>query len=483
MQFSVEENRAERATIDRKNFANGCAARSECPLKAGSVRERQCNERRGFDGTTHVWCLRVDGMQQESKTKPRHRNRGIFSLHTATVSTAMEEILKQFEEGEGLGKTEPFSHDDASQALNRFVEALRQALPFLEGEEKIDEPDDAINPHWLLNLVKTIPSELSSSQLARSVLDASHLKDEGQQQEALFNALGASEEAMNVLFQIAPNIPEIKRNIRYEDFGETAPAFSPVEYLDEEEMERQRLRQEAFDAAHVAALAKAEADSIAGSGGVGHTHSITRSSDVEAQKAARKAAKRATQALQRAKAAGAIIEESELLEVDASVMGHGGLMGQSQDQLRELQQMLLPEGSRKHYDQQGLPNGTEREENDAIGYERVTIPAPVLDASKLHPRLKIDDVIDQDCAIAFGGVDSLNPMQSTVFETAFNRRENMLVCAPTGAGKTNVAMLTLTAHFRDVGLIGSGEGSLDASQKVVYIAPMKVSFVSERYRL
>jgi activating signal cointegrator complex subunit 3 len=41
-------------------------------------------------------------------------------------------------------------------------------------------------------------------------------------------------------------------------------------------------------------------------------------------------------------------------------------------------------------------------------------------------------------------------------------------------GKTNVAMLALAAHFRDVGLLGSGErGSMDTGRKVVYIAPMK----------
>jgi activating signal cointegrator complex subunit 3 len=35
-------------------------------------------------------------------------------------------------------------------------------------------------------------------------------------------------------------------------------------------------------------------------------------------------------------------------------------------------------------------------------------------------------------------------------------------------------MLTLAAHFRDVGLIGRGERrSMDTGSKVVYIAPMK----------
>jgi activating signal cointegrator complex subunit 3 len=48
--------------------------------------------------------------------------------------------------------------------------------------------------------------------------------------------------------------------------------------------------------------------------------------------------------------------------------------------------------------------------------------------------------------------------------------ENMLVCAPTGAGKTNVAMLAL---LQLVGQHVEG-GVLDRSTlKAVYIAPMK----------
>jgi replicative superfamily II helicase len=41
------------------------------------------------------------------------------------------------------------------------------------------------------------------------------------------------------------------------------------------------------------------------------------------------------------------------------------------------------------------------------------------------------------------GTKRLNPMQSEVYEVAYKSAQNMLVCAPTGAGKTNVAMLTL----------------------------------------
>jgi replicative superfamily II helicase len=67
-------------------------------------------------------------------------------------------------------------------------------------------------------------------------------------------------------------------------------------------------------------------------------------------------------------------------------------------------------------------------------------------------------------------------MQSVVFHAAYNTRENLLICAPTGAGKTNVAMLTVVSHLRDVGLIGSSRYDNDivsSGKKIVYIAPMK----------
>lgn len=36
-----------------------------------------------------------------------------------------------------------------------------------------------------------------------------------------------------------------------------------------------------------------------------------------------------------------------------------------------------------------------------------------------------------------------------VFDIAYHTNENMLVCAPTGAGKTNVAMLTVVREIRN----------------------------------
>jgi DEAD/DEAH box helicase len=444
----------------------------------------------------------------------------------------MEAILRQYDEEyattnriggvlfEGGGTGGPAAdHDhhtksqDVADAIRRFAVALRDTLPLFtediqaqqQSDGGSDDDDDGINARWLLRTLQDVPTELGgTSQLAKTVWDACHLPAD-RQEEALFAALGASEEAMTALFQIFPHTTEIANNIMAHELGgavggksSNGEVYNSAALVftqeDPEELERQRLRQEAYDTAQVAAIAQAEVDALRPGGGSnsnslggGATHSIARSSELEAQKAARKAQKRAAQAMARAKAAGAIIDDEDFMSLGAhaaasnNTFGQGGLVGRSADDIASLQQSLLPEGSRKHYNDKGLPNGTERYDDDVIGYERVTIPPPRLDPSKLHARLRIDDVLDPDCAKAFAGTTSLNPMQSTVFDTAFHRRENMLVCAPTGAGKTNVAMLTVTAHFRDVGLIGNScggyasdsGGTLETGRKAIYIAPMK----------
>ena len=74
---------------------------------------------------------------------------------------------------------------------------------------------------------------------------------------------------------------------------------------------------------------------------------------------------------------------------------------------------------------------------------------------------------------AFAGFEKLNPVQSKVFPVAFCEFfENMLICAPTGAGKTNIAMLTIMNVVSQA--VDEPTGQIDLSQfKIVYIAPMK----------
>ncbi|CCW70800.1 unnamed protein product [Phytomonas sp. Hart1] len=78
------------------------------------------------------------------------------------------------------------------------------------------------------------------------------------------------------------------------------------------------------------------------------------------------------------------------------------------------------------------------------------------------------------CHDAFRGVPHLNPMQSRVFECAFHSDENMLICAPTGAGKTNVAMMAMLRLIQRClhGVEGDGRVGL-RELKMVYVAPMK----------
>ncbi|KAJ2829595.1 Pre-mRNA splicing [Coemansia erecta] len=107
------------------------------------------------------------------------------------------------------------------------------------------------------------------------------------------------------------------------------------------------------------------------------------------------------------------------------------------------------------------------------GYEEIRVPAP----EKLPPPGKDDALVELKSLpewthAAFTNVTELNRVQSRVYPAAFNSDENMLICAPTGAGKTNcaaLAMLRAIGQFRDE---ASGRIDVDAF-KMVYIAPMK----------
>ncbi|XP_078504501.1 activating signal cointegrator 1 complex subunit 3 [Lissotriton helveticus] len=115
-----------------------------------------------------------------------------------------------------------------------------------------------------------------------------------------------------------------------------------------------------------------------------------------------------------------------------------------------------------------LPEGIERENNKM--YELVQIPAtdPMPIGIQEKPVFVKD--LDEYGQMVFKGVKKLNRIQSIVYETAYNTNENMLICAPTGAGKTNIAMLTVLHEIRQN--IQQGVIKKDAF-KVVYVAPMK----------
>jgi hypothetical protein len=73
---------------------------------------------------------------------------------------------------------------------------------------------------------------------------------------------------------------------------------------------------------------------------------------------------------------------------------------------------------------------------------------------------------------AFDGYKSPNRIQSKLSNICLNSEENLLLCAPTGAGKTNVALLAI---LREIGKhIDPATGNIKADEfKCIYIAPMK----------
>ncbi|KDP36726.1 hypothetical protein JCGZ_08017 [Jatropha curcas] len=116
-----------------------------------------------------------------------------------------------------------------------------------------------------------------------------------------------------------------------------------------------------------------------------------------------------------------------------------------------------------------LPVGSFR--NPGKGYEEVHVPA--LKPRPLEPDerlVKISDMPDW-AQPAFKGMQQLNRVQSKVYETALFKADNILLCAPTGAGKTNVAVLTI---LQQIALNRNPDGSFNHSNyKIVYVAPMK----------
>lgn len=123
-----------------------------------------------------------------------------------------------------------------------------------------------------------------------------------------------------------------------------------------------------------------------------------------------------------------------------------------------------------------LPAGTVREMYD--GYEEVMVPPPNTPPPKAGERpvpIRSLPPLARGC---FPGYATLNRMQSVVQPIAMGTNENMLVCAPTGAGKTDVALMSiirvLQSHLKPGPSSHPSGVSVDKDKfKVVYVAPMK----------
>ncbi|KAI3923489.1 hypothetical protein MKW92_028346 [Papaver armeniacum] len=109
--------------------------------------------------------------------------------------------------------------------------------------------------------------------------------------------------------------------------------------------------------------------------------------------------------------------------------------------------------------------------NQCKGYQEVHVPASKPEPLSAGEELVKISVMPNWAQPAFDGMTQLNRVQSRVYETALFTAENLLLCAPTGAGKTNVAMLTI---LQQIALHRNADGSFDNNKyKIVYVAPMK----------
>ena len=121
-----------------------------------------------------------------------------------------------------------------------------------------------------------------------------------------------------------------------------------------------------------------------------------------------------------------------------------------------------------------LPQGSVKHQKK--GYDEVFIPS--LEPAPINPSelVPITD-IPEWARPPFHGLPSLNRVQSRLFRAAFYGADNMLICAPTGSGKTVCALLTM---LHEIGLNRLSNGEIDLNSfKIIYISPMK-SLVREQ---
>ncbi|KIJ93294.1 hypothetical protein K443DRAFT_112249 [Laccaria amethystina LaAM-08-1] len=147
-------------------------------------------------------------------------------------------------------------------------------------------------------------------------------------------------------------------------------------------------------------------------------------------------------------APGSIVQPKRTVDLDSMAFSQGG-------HLMSNKKCKLPDGSFKRAKK---------------GYEEIHVPPP-----KQKPTTEGEFVpitaLPAWAREAFT-VPKLNRVQSKVFPIAFGTDEPILLCAPTGAGKTNVAMLTILNELAKHRNEETGTFDLD-SFKIVYVAPMK----------
>ncbi|OAX40546.1 Sec63-domain-containing protein [Rhizopogon vinicolor AM-OR11-026] len=147
-------------------------------------------------------------------------------------------------------------------------------------------------------------------------------------------------------------------------------------------------------------------------------------------------------------APGSTVQPKRMVDLESMAFSQGG-------HLMSNKKCKLPEGSFKRARK---------------GYEEIHVPAPQKKQGGEDELVPVT-ALPEWSRKAFT-VPKLNRVQSKLYPIAFGTDEPLLLCAPTGAGKTNVAMLTILNEMSKYRDEATGEFALD-DFKIVYIAPMK----------
>mmetsp|Transcript_15719 Transcript_15719/g.29656 ORF Transcript_15719/g.29656 Transcript_15719/m.29656 type:complete len:2127 (-) Transcript_15719:145-6525(-) len=385
--------------------------------------------------------------------------------------------------------------------LEKQTQSIQEPVEQTKYDENQESRQYQSTALWLYNLMCTIPSPLDCLSLSISVLLACQNGNEMSIQSELFDILGEGERSMEVLFEIMSRASDIARNVDESQLRnihegnfqtEEGMTLSNVQDVDPELEYLASLRQNAMEVVEFLSLLREETRDSTRNGSSAATHTVKRTSEKATAKLLKKATKDAAKAMEAARKAGAILDDEfeasgydmSTLLLESESQSRLGLHQMGNDEFKDFQASLMPAGTKEYHLLKSLPRGTIREQHE--DYEMVTIPATIRDPSQLCERIVLHDVMTSVERKAFSGTSSLNPMQSTVFKAAFHTNDNLLICAPTGAGKTNVAMLAVVAHLRDKGIIkntndpyasyqhiGEDQVASRIGRKIVYIAPMK----------
>ncbi|KAI0302834.1 Sec63-domain-containing protein [Multifurca ochricompacta] len=148
-------------------------------------------------------------------------------------------------------------------------------------------------------------------------------------------------------------------------------------------------------------------------------------------------------------APGSVVQPKKTVDLESMAFSQGG-------HLMSNKTTKLPQGSFKRAKK---------------GYEEIHVPAPKSKPVTAGEFVPISD-LPEWTRQGFPGIKTLNRVQSKLYPIAFGTDEPILLCAPTGAGKTNVAMLTILNELGKWRDEETGTFNLDAF-KIVYVAPMK----------